>query len=67
MKTEDRLMKTIISNLNEIINKAPNTYAAYVADLTLRTIAKGTPSHDSQKRSETTEAAPPDVQGPDRE
>ena len=39
-KPEDILMQTIQSNLNEIIAKCPNTYAAHVAQTTLRAINK---------------------------
>lgn len=39
-KPEDVLMQTIRSNMNEIIAKCPNTYAAHVASTTLRAIDK---------------------------
>lgn len=34
------LLQTILSNLREIAAKAPNTYAVYVAELTIETIEK---------------------------
>lgn len=34
------LLQTILSNLREIFAKAPNTYASYVAELTIKTIEK---------------------------
>ena len=47
MTSHETMMQMIRSNMNEIINKCPNTYASHVAQTTLRAIDKqGPPDED---------------------